>query len=72
MVRETPEHENKPCRICGGTGQMGEFRGVSRFVISFDDCPDCHGTGIEIDEHAEARSPATENKAAEHGNEEIE
>jgi len=35
----------KPCPGCGGSGQIAFFRGVSRFVMDWDDCPDCLGTG---------------------------
>jgi len=34
------------CEICGGSGQIGQFLGVSRFVITWDECPECCGTGI--------------------------
>lgn len=33
------------CKGCGGSGQISFFRGVSRFVMDWDDCPDCLGTG---------------------------
>lgn len=35
----------KTCDGCGGSGQISFFRGVSRFVMDWDDCPDCSGTG---------------------------
>lgn len=35
-----------PCPGCGGSGQIAFFRGVSRFVMDWDDCPDCCGTGL--------------------------
>ncbi len=35
----------KTCEGCGGSGQISFFRGVSRFVMDWDDCPDCLGTG---------------------------
>lgn len=39
----------KICDICGGSGQLGGFRGVSRFMITWEECPECLGTGeIEI------------------------
>ncbi len=44
--KQTPGTVRSTCNGCGGTGQIGFFRGVSRFVMDWDDCPDCHGTGI--------------------------
>lgn len=39
----------RTCDCCGGSGQISFFRGVSRFVMDWDDCPDCLGTGyIEV------------------------
>ena len=50
MVKDTPgsgtDKSTEVCTFCDGTGQTGQFRGVSRFVISWEDCPDCHGTGV--------------------------
>lgn len=45
---------NKTCEGCGGSGQIAFFRGVSRFVMDWDDCPDCLGTGYvqEQDDHS--------------------
>ena len=36
----------KVCEICQGSGQVCEFRGVSRFVLTWDDCPVCGGLGL--------------------------
>jgi len=36
----------KVCDICGGSGQIGQFLGVSRFVITWEECPECCGTGV--------------------------
>ena len=45
----------KTCEFCDGTGQISFFKGVSRFLLSNDDCPECAGLGFtineEIDEH---------------------
>jgi len=41
---------DKPCELCSGTGQRSYFKGESRFVLSWDDCPACGGTGIEMDD----------------------
>ena len=34
------------CDICGGTGQIGIFRGLSRFIMTYEEFPECYGTGI--------------------------
>lgn len=39
-----------PCIGCGGSGQTSFFGGASRFMFTWEDCPDCHGTGITLDE----------------------
>ena len=28
-----------------GTGQLCHFKGMSRFLLSYEDCPACFGTG---------------------------
>lgn len=48
MVKKvTDKNREIPCEICGGSGQIGMFHGVSRFVITWEDCPDCSGTGLQ-------------------------
>lgn len=39
-----------PCPGCGGSGQTSFFGGASRFMLTWEDCPDCCGTGIVLDE----------------------
>ncbi|MCL7486918.1 MAG: hypothetical protein M8357_01935 [Desulfobulbaceae bacterium] len=46
----------KECSACGGTGQIGFFQGVSRFLLSWDECPHCCGTGFM--DNGERRSSA--------------
>ncbi|RJX22036.1 MAG: hypothetical protein C4563_04020 [Desulfobulbus sp.] len=36
----------KPCATCGGTGQIGFFQGESRFLLTWEECPRCLGTGL--------------------------
>lgn len=36
----------KECEACGGSGQIGYFQGESRFIITWDECLECNGTGI--------------------------
>ncbi len=43
------EEQNKICDICGGTGQLSYFKGVSRFLLSQDECSECAGTGFQLD-----------------------
>jgi DnaJ-class molecular chaperone len=33
--------EKKVCKTCDGSGQISYFQGVSRFLITMDDCPEC-------------------------------
>jgi DnaJ-class molecular chaperone len=50
-MSDTPleqKSERKKCDGCGGSGQIAFFRGVSRFVMDWDDCPDCLGTGYML------------------------
>ena len=42
-----------PCIGCGGSGQTSFFGGASRFMFTWEDCPDCHGTGVTLDEITE-------------------
>ena len=39
-----------PCMGCGGSGQTSFFGGASRFMFTWEDCPDCHGTGVNLGE----------------------
>jgi DnaJ-class molecular chaperone len=43
------DNENLPkktCEVCEGSGQICSFRGVSRFVLTWEDCPVCGGLGF--------------------------
>ncbi|MHB8809089.1 MAG: hypothetical protein ACYC9M_03620 [Desulfobulbaceae bacterium] len=42
----------KPCATCGGTGQIGYFQGESRFLLTWEECPRCSGTGLSEIEKA--------------------
>jgi DnaJ-class molecular chaperone len=35
----------KLCESCGGSGQISYFKGVSRFLLSSEECPECSGLG---------------------------
>ena len=38
------------CPGCGGSGETAFFGGESRFMLTREDCPDCCGTGVLLDE----------------------
>lgn len=41
-----PRQPDRPvCPSCGGSGHLGLFRGESRFMISWEECYECDGTG---------------------------
>lgn len=41
------------CQTCNGTGQISFFKGVSRFLLSCEECPECCGLGS----HPEPETP---------------
>ncbi len=42
--------KNIPCPGCNGSGQTSFFGGESRFMFTWEDCPDCCGTGIKLED----------------------
>ena len=38
----------KTCETCGGSGQISYFKGVSRFLLSVEECDVCNGVGYTI------------------------
>ena len=36
------------CDVCGGTGQVSFFKGVSRFLLSTEECDQCAGMGCQF------------------------
>jgi DnaJ-class molecular chaperone len=36
------------CQMCNGSGQLSLFKGVSRFLLSWEECPECGGLGYII------------------------
>lgn len=51
--------ENKqhpPCPACGGTGQLSQFKGESRFLLTVEECPFCCGFGY-VQEEEQGRDP---------------
>jgi DnaJ-class molecular chaperone len=59
----TRKDQKKICDICGGTGQVSYFKGVSRFLLSTSECEECAGTGFQLD----SASGKTENDMGEKG-----
>ncbi len=51
-----------PCPGCGGSGQTSFFGGASRFMLTWEDCPDCCGTGIVLDEADQDMQEIPDNK----------
>ena len=53
------------CEVCEGSGQICSFRGVSRFVLTWEDCPVCGGLGFttgETDAKEKTSEPKKEEK----------
>ncbi|MCP3888009.1 MAG: hypothetical protein GY702_03930 [Desulfobulbaceae bacterium] len=48
----SPVKKNIPCRGCGGSGQTSYFGGESRFMLTWEDCPDCCGTGVDLEKNS--------------------
>lgn len=46
----------EPCPGCGGSGQISFFKGVSRFLLSCEECPECAGLGF-LPAPAESENP---------------
>lgn len=59
---DTSPKQPAPCPGCGGSGQTSYFGGASRFMLTWEDCPDCCGTGIVLDEPASERQDKDDNK----------
>jgi hypothetical protein len=54
----------RKCELCNGTGQYGYFKGESRFLLSWEECPACCGTGL-----ADATSESAADRRGETGDE---
>ena len=48
------QKKKKICEVCGGTGQISYFKGVSRFLLSSEECEACAGMGYILDVAEEA------------------
>lgn len=49
----------KICQICNGSGQLSSFKGVSRFLLSWEECPECGGLGYIIPQDTGSSPQAT-------------
>ncbi len=47
MKNQIPPPHQTPCEFCNGTGEIPSFKGVSRFLLSREECPACCGSGLE-------------------------
>jgi DnaJ-class molecular chaperone len=46
----TGQVRKEKCPVCGGSGQVSFFKGVSRFLLSVEECETCSGTGFLLPE----------------------
>lgn len=49
--------KRKECEFCAGSGQLSHFQGVSRFLLSWEECQACGGFGFVVVEEDEADKP---------------
>jgi len=49
--------KNTPCPGCNGSGQTSYFGGESRFMFTWEDCPECCGTGVKLGDEEMQPSP---------------
>jgi len=46
---------SKTCPVCGGIGRVSFFKGVSRFLLSTEECQECAGTGCQLESEKDQR-----------------
>ncbi|XOF34890.1 MAG: hypothetical protein ACL93V_06270 [Candidatus Electrothrix sp. YB6] len=51
------ENKQPVCPACGGTGQLNQFKGESRFLLTVEECPFCCGFGY-VQEEEQEKDPA--------------
>ena len=65
-MQEQENEEKKPvCEVCDGSGQICSFKGVSRFALSWEDCPVCGGMGFLLPGDEEQEPAPNKDKGAE-------
>lgn len=47
IINSNGDTMDTACPSCNGTGQISYFQGESRFLLSYEECPDCYGTGLK-------------------------
>jgi len=52
----------KRCESCEGSGQIQYFKGVSRFLLSTEECPECAGVGYIFTTPEDADGLESENE----------
>jgi len=55
--------KKKICQVCGGTGQVSYFKGVSRFLLSSQECEECAGIGYILDSVEEKTEETAKRKS---------
>jgi DnaJ-class molecular chaperone len=55
--------KKKICQVCGGTGQVSYFKGVSRFLLSTQECEECAGIGYILDSVEEKTEETAKRKS---------
>jgi DnaJ-class molecular chaperone len=53
----------KPCKACDGGGEIAYFRGISRFLLSWKDCPACDGLGYVVEKQEASDDSAFKEEA---------
>jgi len=54
----------RECEFCAGSGQISYFKGVSRFLLSVEDCPECCGLGVIVSTDENETKKSTGKKSA--------
>ncbi|NQS72631.1 MAG: hypothetical protein HQQ73_10865 [Desulfobulbaceae bacterium] len=59
------QHKKPVCSTCGGSGEIGFFRGESRFLLTREECPACFGLGYILEETTSPTTTKTKTDAPE-------
>jgi len=52
------------CSFCHGSGQISFFKGVSRFLLSVEECPECGGIGYIVRSNDKLKPKAPKSRKA--------